>query len=134
MKPVVDVVTLLFFGLIAVVSANSVVKRDVFVPKITNPHLGTILEVGQKYNVTWDTDNAPAQITNPLGQIIFAQDGRLVGLDHPLTANFSILKGWEEITVPFVETDFDYAVVLIGDSGNFSPNFSILNLNRPIPL
>lgn len=42
-----------------------------------------------------------------------------------LAENFSILLGRIEVTVPWVEDGSDYQIVLFGDSGNFSPTFTI---------
>ncbi|KAK7677722.1 hypothetical protein QCA50_019274 [Cerrena zonata] len=100
-------------------------SRDVFVPPITSPDALTIWSVGSKQNVTWDTSNPPAQITNGNGTIYLAKGG-LIQLDTPLADKFSILNGIQEVTVPDVEPGVDYAVVLFGDSGNFSPEFSIV--------
>lgn len=44
---------LFFLGLLAVVSAAPMVKRDVFVPPILYPKAGTVWKVGDKHNVTW---------------------------------------------------------------------------------
>ncbi|KAH8104744.1 hypothetical protein BXZ70DRAFT_922212 [Cristinia sonorae] len=99
-------------------------RRDVFVPHILYPREGTVWFVGQTHNVTWDTSDAPTQITNPRGTIILARNGRL-DLDHPLASNFSILDGRHEIKVPNVPEGDVYNIVLFGDSGNFSGNFTI---------
>jgi hypothetical protein len=48
-----NTLVLFFFGLLAVVSAVPMLKRDVFVPPIEYPHAGTVWKVGQKHNVTW---------------------------------------------------------------------------------
>ncbi|CAL1712674.1 unnamed protein product [Somion occarium] len=98
--------------------------RDVFVPPITLPKEGTVWKVGTKQNVTWDTSDAPTQITNPIGRIILSKGG-LLDLDNPLADGFDILLGEFEVTVPDVEPADDYAIVLFGDSGNASPQFTI---------
>ncbi|OBZ69166.1 hypothetical protein A0H81_10913 [Grifola frondosa] len=79
-------------------------KRDVYVPPVLYPHNGTVWTTGQHHNVTWDGD-----LSTPL----------------VLAANFSILLGRIEVTVPWVLPDIDYSIVLFGDSGNFSPQFTI---------
>ncbi|KIP05529.1 hypothetical protein PHLGIDRAFT_19684 [Phlebiopsis gigantea 11061_1 CR5-6] len=118
--------TLLFFfaALVAVVSAAPLEKRDVFVPPILYPHAGTVWKVGQKHNVTWSTADAPTQITNKQGMIVLATNG-LEDIENPLASGFDILLGRFEVTVPDVADGNDYALVLFGDSGNFSPNFTI---------
>ncbi|RPD62497.1 hypothetical protein L226DRAFT_544218 [Lentinus tigrinus ALCF2SS1-7] len=114
----------LALSLLAVVSALPLAVRDVFVPPVTSPKTGDIWAVGSKQNVTWDISDAPAQITNPNGTIVLAKGGRL-DLKHPLASNFSILDGWHEVTVPSVPAGDDYTIVLFGDSGNDSENFTI---------
>ena len=64
--------------------------------------------------------------------------------DNPLASGFSILDGRHEITVPSVASGSDYAIVreycarllprqwshtllVFGDSGNASPDFTITN-------
>ncbi|KAI0087894.1 hypothetical protein BDY19DRAFT_229775 [Irpex rosettiformis] len=116
----------IFAVLSALVSASPI-KRDVFVPPITSPTAGTVWTIGSRQNVTWSLDNVPAQITNPKGVIVLAKDGLLIGLDNPLAQDFDITLGRFEITVPVVAPADDYALVLFGDSGNISPNFTITN-------
>jgi len=97
--------------------------RDVFVPPITYPHSGTVWKVGQRHNVTWDTSNRPVRITNSVGRILLRRGDRTTSL--VLADNFSILLGRIEVVVPRVPHDSDYQLVLFGDSGNFSPKFTI---------
>ncbi|KAI0074133.1 hypothetical protein K474DRAFT_1665793 [Panus rudis PR-1116 ss-1] len=101
--------------------------RDVFVPPVTYPHAGTVWKIGQRHNVTWDTSGAPVNITNKIGSIVLAKGDRLIGLANRLAKGFDILDGRVEVTVPDVTPADDYAVVLFGDSGNFSPHFTITN-------
>jgi len=98
--------------------------RDVFVPHITSPHAGTIWKVGEHYKVTWDTSNAPKHITNSKGKLLLADNG-IQDVDKPLAQNFEILQGHVVVKVPKVKPGKNYAVVLIGDSGNLSPQFTI---------
>ncbi|TDL13785.1 hypothetical protein BD410DRAFT_797508 [Rickenella mellea] len=124
--------TIIFFAfatLFSNVFGAPIETRDVFIPPILYPHAGTVWFVGQFHNVTWDTSNRPAQITNSIGMIVLAKGGIIVsgvgGLNHPLASNFSILDGRHEVHVPNVKPGKDYAVVLFGDSGNISPDFTI---------
>ncbi|KAF5336632.1 hypothetical protein D9758_015939 [Tetrapyrgos nigripes] len=96
---------------------------DVFAPPITAPVEGDVWVVGQQRNVTWDTSNAPTQITNPIGQIILRKGEETTNI--LLASCFNILIGSIEVTVPEVVDGDDYALVLFGDSGNFSPDFTI---------
>jgi hypothetical protein len=97
--------------------------RDVFVPPVTYPHAGTVWTVGQHHNVTWDTSGRPVNITNSIGRIMLNKGG--IASPLILNDNFSILLGRIEVTVPWVLPGSDYQLVLFGDSGNFSPKFTI---------
>jgi hypothetical protein len=46
-------------------------------------------------------------------------------MDSPLAEGFRLRAGKQEITVPSVPQRNDYIVVLMGDSGNQSPTFTI---------
>jgi hypothetical protein len=106
-----------------VASARSLEKRDVFVPPVLYPHAGTVWTFGQRHNVTWDTSNAPAQITNSIGLIMLRKADETTPLI--LANGFNILLGRIEVTVPWVVEGNDYSLVLFGDSGNDSPTFTI---------
>ncbi|KAH7885267.1 hypothetical protein F5I97DRAFT_1943585 [Phlebopus sp. FC_14] len=92
--------------------------RDVFVPHILYPHAGTVWIAGNHHNVTWETDNAPVNITNPQGMVYLASNGR-IDLDNQLAGGFNILDGRVEIQVPYVPTGSNYAIVC-------NPNFTII--------
>ncbi|PBK91946.1 hypothetical protein ARMGADRAFT_967767 [Armillaria gallica] len=98
-------------------------KRDVFVPPILYPHSGTVWTINQRHNVTWDTSNAPVNITNSRGIIMLRKDNRATPLI--IAEGFDIRLGRFEITVPWVVQGDDYSLVLFGDSGNWSENFTI---------
>ncbi|KAK0446503.1 uncharacterized protein EV420DRAFT_1569638 [Desarmillaria tabescens] len=97
---------------------------DVFVPHITSPTAGDTWVPGSTYTVTWDTSNAPSQITNENGAIFLRKGSKTQ--TPALASGFSILDGAVNVTVP-ESTTFgdDYVVVLFGDSGNWSGRFSI---------
>ncbi|KAJ7103865.1 hypothetical protein C8R44DRAFT_715949 [Mycena epipterygia] len=120
-----NVLTLLSAAALTAVQATplTIETRDVFTPPVTYPHAGTVWYVGQTHNVTWDTSDHPVNITNKIGRIMLRKDG----LTTPviLQENFSILLGRIEVKVPWVEDGNDYQLVLFGDSGNFSPLFTI---------
>ncbi|KAF5338108.1 hypothetical protein D9758_015364 [Tetrapyrgos nigripes] len=97
--------------------------RDVFVPPIVSPTADAVWVVGSTQTVTWNTTDAPEQITNPTGRILLRKDG--LTTDNVLAEGFDILLGTINVTVPDVDAGSDYAIVLFGDSGNFSPTFSI---------
>ncbi|KAH9928511.1 uncharacterized protein BXZ73DRAFT_102350 [Epithele typhae] len=98
-------------------------KRDIWSPPVLDPHSGTAWISGERHNVTWDASNPPASVSN--GATILL---RLTGTPMPviLAENFDLHAGHVEITVPWVQTRDDYEVVLLGDSGNVSPAFTIL--------
>ncbi|KAJ6590238.1 hypothetical protein B0H10DRAFT_1645344, partial [Mycena sp. CBHHK59/15] len=107
-----------------VAQATPHTTRDVYTPPVTYPHAGTVWYVGQTHNVTWcGYHQPPKQITNKIGRIML----RKSGLTTPviLQENFDILLGRIEVKVPWVEDGTDYQLVLFGDSGNFSPYFTI---------
>ncbi|KAF8893774.1 hypothetical protein BD779DRAFT_1797777 [Infundibulicybe gibba] len=116
--------TILFTIFFTFAVAFPITKRDVFVPPITSPENGDAWVVGQTVQVTWDTSNAPTQITNPKGKI-YLRKAEMTLLNVVLAEGFDILLGAINVTVPAVAPDSDYRVVLMGDSGNFSPFFSI---------
>ncbi|KAJ7133011.1 hypothetical protein C8R46DRAFT_1235555 [Mycena filopes] len=45
--------------------------------------------------------------------------------EHPLAAGFPLTKGFQQVTVPHTNGS-DFIVVLLGDSGNKSPKFKIV--------
>ncbi|KAJ7698043.1 hypothetical protein B0H17DRAFT_1051029 [Mycena rosella] len=107
----------------ALAAAMPLEARDVYVPPVTYPHAGTVWTVGQTHNVTWDKSDPPVNITNKVGRIMLRKDGLTTPII--LQENFSILLGRIEVKVPWVEDGDDYQIVLFGDSGNFSPEFTI---------
>lgn len=114
----------------AAASALPLAPRDVFVPPVTYPHAGTVWQMGARHNVTWSTAGAPVNITNSVGMIVLAQNGETFvdgagGLNHPIAQGFNIRTGRIEITVPYVPPANNYQLVLFGDSGNYSPKFTI---------
>ncbi|PBK69188.1 hypothetical protein ARMSODRAFT_1019172 [Armillaria solidipes] len=115
------------------------IPRDVYDPPIASPNANTVWTVNTTQTVTWDTSNPPAQITNPIGAIRLRKDGitfcmpssvdccfdaDVIG-SMTLASGFDILLGEFEVTVPDVPESSEYILVLMGDSGNFSPEFTI---------
>ncbi|KAM6502257.1 hypothetical protein JOM56_002234 [Amanita muscaria] len=114
------------FSLFALVFSLPIVIRDVYVPPILTPKAGDVWVIGEKRTVTWDTSNPPQSITNKIGEI-YLREGDKTLLDSPLAQGFDILLGTMEVTVPNVTPGNDYMIVLMGDSGNWSPPFSIVS-------
>jgi hypothetical protein len=110
---------------------NSIWERDVWAPRVTSPSATTVWECLSNQTVTWDTSNAPANVTNPIGTLLLGfinpdnSGGENLDVDHPLAQGFPLTAGSAEITVPVVPTKVNYIVVLIGDSGDASERFRI---------
>ncbi|KAI0258949.1 hypothetical protein BC834DRAFT_834368 [Gloeopeniophorella convolvens] len=102
-----------------------VFARDVYAPTITSPRVGTVWKIGTEQTVTWDNSNPPVQITNPIGHILLLKGG--VNTNITLASCFNIVLGSIGVTVPNVTPGRDYSIVLFGDSGDISPDFTITN-------
>ncbi|KAF8919068.1 hypothetical protein CPB85DRAFT_1373676 [Mucidula mucida] len=120
------------FALLALAAVHAVplVPRDVYNPPIITPNADTVWGAGSIQTVTWDTTNLPpdSQLTNPNGKIVLgflANNSENLMLANPLAQDFKLSDGQVEITVPSVEFRDDYIIVLFGDSGNVSPEFTI---------
>ncbi|KAJ6478105.1 hypothetical protein C8R47DRAFT_1075096 [Mycena vitilis] len=133
--------TLLSAAALTAVQAMPFMPRDVFVPPVLTPTAGEIWTVGSQQNVTWDVSDPPVNITNKQGLILLRKAGLTTPRAHPppsivrtgltvynaviLGNGFDILDGTFEVTVPDVLEGTDYSITLFGDSGNFSPVFTI---------
>ncbi|KIM48684.1 hypothetical protein M413DRAFT_21031 [Hebeloma cylindrosporum] len=115
--------TLFFFALAANASPTKLVAKsthstlDVFVPRIITPDSSTVWIIGQKGFVSWDTTNAPKSISNKA----FIT---LSGYDTPLAQGFNLRDGNVTVDVPVVAPG-PHFITLFGDSGNYSPVFTI---------
>ncbi|KAE9389704.1 hypothetical protein BT96DRAFT_834539 [Gymnopus androsaceus JB14] len=108
----------------AAASAKPVVREmlDVWAPTIISPNASTVWTEGQKYNVTWDTSNAPANISNG-ASVVLGENGDLTETG----IGFDLRQGWVTVTCPSDLTPGDfYSIVLFGDSGDQSDQFSIV--------
>ncbi|KAG2060625.1 hypothetical protein BDR06DRAFT_993358 [Suillus hirtellus] len=124
--------TLLFVisSLISLTLSLPLNLRDVVDPPITSPTADTVWQVGEKQLVTWSTDDLSPNVTNPVGMLVLGymyNNSENLMLSSPLATNINYTDGQALITVPDVETREDYIVVLFGDSGNASPEFTIIN-------
>ncbi|KAI0658746.1 hypothetical protein C8Q70DRAFT_989867 [Cubamyces menziesii] len=108
----------------AALPAAEMEKRAVFTPPVTYPHAGTVWYVGQTHNVTWDTADAPANITDRFGGRIQLREGDTT-FPIILADDFDVLLGRIEVVVPWVLPGDDYSLVFFGDSGDFSAEFTI---------
>jgi len=113
------------------VIAVPLLPRVVFDPPITSPTATSVWKVGQIKTVTWDISNLPpdSELTNPNGTLVLGflstEGGENLMLDNPLAKGFKLRLGKMNITVPSVVTRDNYIVVLMGSSGNASPEFKI---------
>ncbi|KIJ67812.1 hypothetical protein HYDPIDRAFT_165622 [Hydnomerulius pinastri MD-312] len=121
-------VLLTIFSLLSFVSALPIVSpvtRDVWTPPITSPTSNTVWTAGCNYTVTWDASSPPSEITNPDGKVYLRQGNATQA--NPIAQNFNLSAGQVEITVPKdTQPGDDWIVVLFGDSGNWSPTFTIV--------
>ncbi|KAJ7589537.1 hypothetical protein C8J56DRAFT_860222 [Mycena floridula] len=112
------------------VSANAAAlssraANDVWDPKITSPVTGTVWVIGTRVNVTWSLDDEPANVSNG-GKIVLRKAGKVTTVGDLTPAfNLKAADGFFELTVPVVIPGNDYEIILFGDSGNISEDFTI---------
>ncbi|PBK99774.1 hypothetical protein ARMGADRAFT_985691 [Armillaria gallica] len=110
-------------ALVASVLATPIhIPRDVYSPPITSPDANTVWTVNTTQTVTWDTSNAPVNISNRAS--IWLRKGDYA-FGPELAVDFDLRSGKQDVTVPWVVEGDDYIIVLFGDSGNWSPEFTI---------
>ncbi|RDX51105.1 hypothetical protein OH76DRAFT_1347577 [Lentinus brumalis] len=111
---------------------TSVGPRDVWTPRITAPDAGTVWNVGETVTVRWDASHPPKRVTNYEGRLVLGhfEDGddmnEHLDNEHPLAEGFNLTQGHAKVEVPDVSPSNHYFVVLFGDSGNRSPEFTIV--------
>ncbi|KAE9405687.1 hypothetical protein BT96DRAFT_915896 [Gymnopus androsaceus JB14] len=117
----------LIISIASLASSAPIAARDVFVPTITSPHANTVWQCGQRATVTWAKSNIPAsEVTNPKGMVLLRDLNGLEDVEHPLASNFNTVNSTSvSFVVPNVPSGEGYEIVLFGDSGNFSPKFTI---------
>ncbi|EKM51856.1 uncharacterized protein PHACADRAFT_262238 [Phanerochaete carnosa HHB-10118-sp] len=124
--------TTLFATFLATVASVAAHPLDVWDPKIITPNSYTVWAPGGTYNVTWDTSDAPASISEG-SEVVLAKSGVLDSA-NPLAQGFDLRAGWVPVTIPASTIPgSDYSIVLFGDSGNASPEFAIEYL-KPVQL
>ncbi|GJE98417.1 GPI anchored serine-threonine rich family protein [Phanerochaete sordida] len=121
-----------FFAALVAASGAAARVLDVWDPAITSPTAESVWHAGGTYNVTWETADAPASISEG-SRVVLSKDF-YEDYYNPLAQGFDLRAGWVTVTIPptTVPGD-DYQIVLFGDSGNYSPTFSIAEL-EPTPL
>lgn len=111
-------------------SMQELEKRLVYNPHITSPTADTVWTAGQTYTVSWDASDLPTEAENYKGQIklgYLPADGSGGENLHWVLADGFLIKDEEtSVTLPsdLAERN-DYIVVVLGDSGNASPKFTI---------
>ncbi|EJD40998.1 hypothetical protein AURDEDRAFT_32373, partial [Auricularia subglabra TFB-10046 SS5] len=104
-------------------STGEVAPLVVWDPRILYPKSGVVWVRGQSHNVTWDTSDAPSQISEQ--SIIRLRKGDSTQPTN-LAAGFDLRSGRQQITIPTnIPAGSNYRVVLFGDSGNWSDQFTI---------
>ncbi|KAL5501699.1 hypothetical protein ACEPAH_8959 [Sanghuangporus vaninii] len=110
------------------VKTSSPVVNIVYNPLITYPTAGVVWTVGETKTVTWKADEIPEELKNSTGTILLGyneDDSENLDIAHPLATGFNLTDGQVNVTVPVKSERSDYIVVLFGDSGNASPEFTI---------
>ncbi|KAN0061314.1 hypothetical protein ACQY0O_006160 [Thecaphora frezii] len=104
-------------------------KRIVWNPQITSPTAKNVWIAGAKQTVKWDPSDKPASSLD-YGSILLGyqpKDGSGgLNLEWTLAANTSLVAGQKTVKLPAsLPYRQDYIVVVMGDSGNKSPHFTI---------
>lgn len=115
---------LVALSLFSNILALPLATRDVWTPSILSPNSSATWFVGGVYTVVWDASKPPSQITNPKGKV-FLRKGSST-MPDPIQEGFLLTDGQVNVTVPVVTPGDDWQVVLFGDSGDWSPFFTIL--------
>ncbi|KAL5524450.1 hypothetical protein ACEPAF_9590 [Sanghuangporus sanghuang] len=110
------------------VKTSSPVVNIVYNPLITYPTAGVVWTVGETKTITWETSEIPEELRNSTGTILLGyneDDSENLDIAQPLATGFNLTDGQVNVTVPEKQERSDYIVVLFGDSGNASPEFTI---------
>lgn len=123
-------IALFFFAFIACL-ANAIVIN----PSITTPNSGTKWRAGQTVTIKWDatyfdgTTNVPIPETSTgTIKLGYLENGDEYNehLNWDLATGFKLAAGSQSVTLPGdLVTKTGYIIVLMGDSGNASPKFTI---------
>jgi hypothetical protein len=113
----------------------SMTSAIVINPTITTPNSGTKWRAGGSFIVKWDTTffDGTGQVPIPEGATGTIKLGYLEGDDQynehlfwDLATGFPLNSGAQRIDLPVeLETKTSYIIVLMGNSGNASPKFTI---------
>ncbi|KIM89031.1 hypothetical protein PILCRDRAFT_812920 [Piloderma croceum F 1598] len=104
-------------------------------PTITSPQADDVWTAGMNQTVTWETGTLPAAVRNYKGKLVLGHPSDVsenLDIDHPLATGFKYRDGKVTFTLPKNVTNRnDYKVYLFGNSGNGSPEFSIVGGTDP---
>ncbi|PKI82703.1 hypothetical protein MVES1_003933 [Malassezia vespertilionis] len=110
-------------------SDEGLVARTVYAPKITYPKKSTEWRAGTHVHITWSVSDIPDDVKGTKGMVKLGHlDPNDPGehLANTLAKGFPITDGRVGFELPDnLEERDDYIVVLFGDSGNASPEFTI---------
>ncbi|KAG9309259.1 hypothetical protein JVU11DRAFT_10742 [Chiua virens] len=113
-------------SLVSALPVASPVRRDVWDPPVTWPDASTVWVAGDTYNVTWSISNEPVNVTDSVGMVLL-RHGVNADEVYTLAQGFPLNATAINVTVPAdVEPDTDWIIMLMGDSGNWSPQFTIV--------
>ncbi|KAJ7677471.1 hypothetical protein B0H17DRAFT_1079256 [Mycena rosella] len=101
--------------------------RTVYAPPILNPTADSVWKVGEVETVTWNATGIPAGVTGMIMLGYLTPDSE--HLSVTLASGFNLTDEKVNVTVPAVVSRTNYIVVLFGDSGNISPQFTIQGLD-----
>jgi len=129
----VYVATVALLSLHSFASASPLVARAVqgaWNPPVTAPKAGDVWTVRSTQLVTWATDEIPPSSANSTGTLLLGyfdgySQGENLDIEHPLASGFLLADGCVHVEVPDVSPRDNYIVVLMGNSGNASPEFTI---------
>ncbi|KAF8550737.1 hypothetical protein OG21DRAFT_1419219 [Imleria badia] len=118
-------------ALVASLPFSKAKSLDVWTPQIEIPNSTTIWSLrNPPYLVRWNTSQPPPEVSNYTGAVYLVHNnlidyGKLP--DHPLAQGFNLLSGEVEVQqLPCDTKPGTYQVDLLGDSGNWSANFTIV--------
>ncbi|KAI0322412.1 hypothetical protein OF83DRAFT_1037844, partial [Amylostereum chailletii] len=102
----------------------------VVTPTILSPAGDETYSVGSVQTIIWDTSKIPSEAQNYTGEVLLGysetnSSSENLDIEHPLAVGFPLSAGQVNYTVPDVEDRTTYFLVLLGDSGNKSPEFAI---------
>ncbi|CAO3623894.1 unnamed protein product [Cunninghamella blakesleeana] len=100
-------------------------------PQVTSPAEKEVLTAGSKYTIKWDTEHVvggpiPDYLTGTIKLGYLEGDDLNEHLFWELGKGFKLNQGSYEVTIPAdLETRTRYIIVLMGNSGNASKEFTI---------